>query len=198
MPGRPRRGSTARSAALIALGTLAVHQLRYVIAYGSAAHEQLLRQGHAYLFGALPILVSFSVAALAAGLLWAALGRARAGSPVASPAPRALLYAVAIVAVFAVQESVEGGLSAAHASGLAAVFAAGGWWAIPLALCFGGLCAVLDGGLAKLESRLAGPDAPRPARRSPAAATPSTRLAVPLASLPLAFGLARRPPPRVA
>ena len=54
MSGRPDRGSTARSAALIALAALAVHQLRYLLAYGSAAHEQLLRQGHAYLFGALP------------------------------------------------------------------------------------------------------------------------------------------------
>jgi hypothetical protein len=36
-----------RSAALIALATLAVHQLRYLLAYGSGAHGELLRQGHA-------------------------------------------------------------------------------------------------------------------------------------------------------
>jgi hypothetical protein len=195
MTGRPGRGSTARSAALIALATLAVHQLRYLLAYGSSAHEQLLRQGHAYLFGALPILISFGVATIAAGLARAALRKVPAGTAVASPAPRAVIYAASIVAAFAVQESAEGLLSAGHSSGLAAVLGAGGWLAIPLALLFGAVCAALDGGLARLESQLARVEPIRPRLRPSALPAARTRVAVPLASLPLAFGLARRPPP---
>jgi hypothetical protein len=194
MAGSPSRGSAARSAALIALAALAVHQLRYSLAYGSAAHEQLLRQGHGYLFGALPILVSFCVATLAAGLVRSALGRAPVGSPVTAPALRAVLYAAAIFAVFAIQESAEGMLSAGHLSGLAAVLGSGGWLAIPLALAFGPLCALLDGGLAKVEARLARAERIRLPRPLVAAAIAS-RVAIPLASAPLSFGLARRPPP---
>ena len=190
-----RRGSTLRSAALIALAAFGVHQLRYLLAYGSAAHEELARQGHAYLSHALPILVGFAVAALAAGLLRAAAnGRVR--SAIAEPRLRSILYAVSIFLVFSTQESVEGLLSGGHASGLGAVFAAGGWLALPLAALFGCLCALLEGGLARLESivalRRARVARPRPPRRQPACGSPAL---VPRASLPLAFGIARRPPP---
>jgi len=69
-----RQGSLARSAALIALATLADHQLRYLLAYGSDAHAEMARQGHAYLFAALPVLIAFAVATVGAGLLRAAVG----------------------------------------------------------------------------------------------------------------------------
>jgi hypothetical protein len=193
-----RQGSSARSAALIALATLAVHQLRYLLAYGSGAHAEMARQGHAYLFGALPVLVAFAVATLAAGLLRAAVGAAPGRTAIAPPRSRALLYGFSIAAAFAVQESTEGLLFAGHASGLAAVFGGGGWTALPLALVFGGLCALLDGGLARLESLVAPatpaavlPRAPRLRGAPVAQASPS------LTSSPLAFGLARRPPPPV-
>ncbi len=189
-----RKGSLARSAALIALAELAVHQLRYQLAYGSQAHTELARQGHSYLFGALPILVAFAVATVGAGVVRAAAGKAPR-SPIAAPRARAVLYAVGIAAAFAIQELTEGLLFAGHASGAAAVFAAGGWLALPLALVLGGLCALLDGGLARLEALIA-PDPGiarlRPPRVQGALAFPGT---APLASRPLAFGLARRPPP---
>jgi hypothetical protein len=195
---RCRRGSTLRSAALIALAAFGVHQLRYLLAYGSSTHEELARQGHAYLSHALPILAGFAVAALAAGLLRAAAGE-RARSAIANPRLRSALYAASVFLVFAAQESVEGLMSGGHASGLGAVFAAGGWLALPLAALFGCLCALLDGGLARLESivarRRAPVPRPRPPRRQPAFASP---VLVPRASLPLAFGIARRPPPLAA
>lgn len=194
---RPRRhGSIARSAALIALAALAVHQLRYLLAYGSDAHTELLRQGHAYLFQSVPVLIGFGLSAIAAGLVSAVL-RGPAGTAIASHRLRALLYATSIAAVFAVQETAEGLLFAGHASGIAAaVFGAGGWLVLPLAILFGALCAALDGGFAKLESLVARVESPLPRPRAPRRHDPtSSRTAVPLASLPLAFGLARRPPP---
>jgi hypothetical protein len=193
-----RQGSLARTAALIALATLGVHQLRYLFAYGSDAHAEMARQGHAYLFAALPILIAFAVAAVGAGLVRAAIGAHQGRAAVAPPRSRALLYAVSIAVAFAVQETTEGLLFAGHASGLAAVFGGGGWLALPLALAFGGVCALLDGGLARLESLVA---APRPARVLPRPPrllrTPAAPALPPLGSSPLAFGLARRPPPLI-
>jgi hypothetical protein len=186
-----------RSAALIALAALAVHQLRYLAAYGSGAHDELLRQGHAYLSQVVPILIGFCVATLAATLIRAALRATATGSSAIAPLRlRVLVYAVAIVSVFAVQETTEGLLVAGHTAGIAAVLGAGGWLALPLATFFGALCAALDGGLAKLESLLTKAvlplRRPRAPRRQGAIVS---RTSVPLASLPLAFGLARRPPP---
>ncbi len=100
--------------------------------------------------------------------------------------------------MFAAQETTEGMLFAGHASGIASVLGAGGWLALPLAMLFGALCTVLDGGLAKLEALVALVEPG--ARRRPASCDDSVALSwvlVPLASLPLAFGLARRPPPLV-
>ena len=39
----------ARALALVPMGTLVVHELRYLIAFGSHADRELARQGHAYL-----------------------------------------------------------------------------------------------------------------------------------------------------
>jgi hypothetical protein len=185
-----------RSAALIALAALAVHQLRYLLAYGTDTHEELLRQGHAYLFQVVPILIGFCVATLAATLVRATLSPTPDRAATASPPLRVLAYAVAIAAVFSVQETTEGLLFAGHGSGIAALLGAGGWLALPLAIAFGTFCAALEGGLAKLESLLARPvlraGRPRAPRRN---GTLVSRASVPLASLPLAFGLARRPPP---
>ena len=197
-PGR-RHGSIARSAALIALAALGVHQLRYLIAYGGGAHGELARQGHDYLFGALPILAGFAIATLAAGVMRAAITSSPSPA-LASTRARLVVYAASILAVFVVQETTEGALFAGHASGLAAVLAAGGWLALPLALVFGALCALLDGGLALVEQSVAAivepPPTPRPGIR--VAARGRSRIATPLASRPLQFGLARRPPPALS
>ncbi len=196
MSSQRRHGSIPRSSALIALAALGVHQLRYLIAYGGGAHEELARQGHGYLFGALPILAGFAIAALAAGLLRAAITSSPAPA-LASTRGRAAIYAVAILAVFVVQETTEGVLFAGHASGLAAVLSAGGWLALPLALLFGSLCALLDGGLARVERAVADPGEPMRATRlrPPNLARSGSWIGTPLASRPLVFGLARRPPP---
>jgi hypothetical protein len=194
-----RRPSVLRSAALIALAALGVHQLRYLLAYGDATGEQLAHQGHGYLAAGAPVLIGFALAALVAGLVHAVLGRAGAGPLTSSPRLRVPLYAAAILAVFATQELAEGALFAGHAGGLAAILANGGWLALPLAALAGALAALLDGALVRLEAAIA--KAPRPAalprapRRSGAARSAGL---VPRAATPLAFGLARRPPPAAA
>ena len=63
-PAQPRiaamkpvdRLSLARAAALIAVAELGVHQLRYLLAFGGAAGDQLAHQGHSYLGAAAPVL----------------------------------------------------------------------------------------------------------------------------------------------
>jgi hypothetical protein len=146
------------------------------------------------------VLISFGLATIAAGLVRAAIHVRPIGTAVVPLPLRALLYATSIATVFALQESAEGWLFAGHASGFAAVFGGGGWLALPLAILFGALCSVLDGGLARLDSLVASAArAARTAPRAPRSRLPQVaRSPVPLASSPLAFGLARRPPPRVA
>ena len=190
-----RQGSIPRSAGLIVLAALAVHQLRYLLAYGAGTHESLAAQGHAYLLHALPVLAGFAIAAIAAGLLRAAITGAPGAAALKSRQARMAGYALAILAVFSIQESLEGALFAGHASGAEAVLGAGGWLALPLAALLGAVCALLDSALARLEILVAAPArgsrrrAPRRsgvARRARSAAR-ATRL--------LAFGFARRPPP---
>ena len=55
-----------RAAALIAVGALAVHDLRYLIAYRGGAGEELAVQGHAYLRLATPLIAGLLVLAAAA------------------------------------------------------------------------------------------------------------------------------------
>jgi hypothetical protein len=195
--------SLGRTAALIAVGAFAVHQLRYLAGYGHEAGSELSRQGHGYLAGALPVLAAFLLSAVAAGLLRAALGR-RAG--MAAPTVvaygrdtygrRAALFGVAIALVFLSQESLEGAFSAGHPDGLAAVVARGGWFALPLAGLLGALCALLDRGLTKLEAAIAGGEAFVRTHPAPTdAPRPLPAALVPRNAAPLPFGIAGRPPP---
>jgi hypothetical protein len=190
------RLSLARAAALIAVAELCVHQLRYLLSFGGAAGDQLARQGHSYLAGAAPVLAALAVSLIAAGVLRAALGGRR---PIrfASLPRRTALFALAILAVYCVQESVEGVLSPGHPAGLAALLAHSGLLAVPLSIACGAVGALLDRSFSCLEQLVAAHLSParRRSRAAPRARLPrSPGLAVRAAS-PLAFGLARRPPP---
>jgi hypothetical protein len=187
--------SLARGAALLALGALALHQLRYLLAFGPASGEALQREGHGYLGQALPVLVALAAATIAATLLAAALGGA--GAPRRSGPGRGLLYASALFAVFGAQELTEGALAPGHPAGLAGLVGGGAWVAAPLALLLGCATALVERLLdrAGVALALAGDRRMRPGRAAEPArpALPAPR--VPLAALPLAFGIARRPPP---
>jgi hypothetical protein len=189
-----------RGAALLTLGALAVHQLRYLIAFGPSSGEALHREGHGYLAAALPVLVALAVALLAATLVTGALARSAAGAGLGAGPGRALFYAAALLSVFVSQELVEGALAPGHPAGLAAVVEGGAWVAAPLALGFGVIAAVVERLLDRAEEIISAGLAPaeRPAPAAdPPPATPWEGRA-PLAAAPLAFGLARRPPPAPA
>ena len=119
-----------RAGALLAAGSLAVHELRYVVGYG----EMPAVGGHGYLAVVAP-LVALAFAA-ACGTWVARVGRTSAPDV---RGPRTWLAAsAALVAVFAVQETVE----AIAAGGHPGLLAHGGWLVLPLAVAVGGLIAL--------------------------------------------------------
>jgi hypothetical protein len=192
-----RTATVARSAALLSLGALAVHQLRYAAAFGDRAGAALASEGHAYLTGAIPPLAAMAVATIAAAVLTRGLGgSAGAAAPLWR---RGAAYACALLVVFASQELAEGALAAGHPAGLAGVFGEGGWLAIPLSAAIGAATAFLASLLDRAEDGLGRRVRRREARpaRAPRAIRPTAggRRRPALASRPLAFGLARRPPP---
>ncbi|HEX2358467.1 MAG TPA: hypothetical protein VHH72_01490 [Solirubrobacterales bacterium] len=185
-----------RLASVLALGAFAVHQLRYLAAHGGDAGGSLAHSGHGYLGAIAPLLAGFALAALAATALAARFagphGKRRSGAPVVA-------YGVALLAIYAGQELVEGALSTGRSDGLAALFADGGWMAIPLAFIFGAVAVAVIRALEGVEAVLVllsrRPRRPL-APRSQGDRRPAERLTLLLT--PLGFGLARRPPPAVA
>jgi hypothetical protein len=184
-----------RLAAILALGAFALHQLRYLIAFGDSSSAALARQGHAYMADALPVLGVFALSALLATLI---RGRYGAGLRRMSLSRRAAIFTVALLVIYASQESLEGMLASGHPAGLAAILAAGGWLAIPLAAALGAVAALLAGALEGVELAISRRRAARELRRAPRvqgrahAARNAKRLLT-----PLALGLASRPPPPV-
>ena len=190
----------ARAAALLPLAALAVHDLRYRLAYGGDAGHELARQGHAYLGIAKP-LVGVLFALVVAELL-ARLARAWRVGEVDERAwsrGRLWLFATgALVAVFLGQELLEGAIFAGHPAGLAGVLGAGGWLALPLSFVAGGILTLFLAG-ARAAARALTARHRRPASRRPFSG--GQRLPVAVAarrSPPLASAAAGRAPPRVA
>lgn len=125
---------------MLAPAAFAVHQLRYVLAFGGSAGIQLQRTGHSYLHSVVPWLML--VLALVVGVFLRALGRACAGQRsvprfTISLAGLWLVCSASLVAIFACQEFVEGLFILGHPAGLVGIFGYGGWWSIPAALCVG-------------------------------------------------------------
>lgn len=184
-----RRDLSVRAAGLILTGELAVHELRYLI----APAEQ---KGHGYL----PVLGVLSVVALAAaaGQLAGALESARRTGRDERLTVRFgqawPVLALAIVSVFALQETVEGLLSGAGAGTFAAGFTSGGWVALPLSLAVSAILALaLTGARAAVRgAALAARTAIRPRRPTPRAL--ACALIAPRPS-PLALNLGGRAPP---
>jgi hypothetical protein len=183
MPVRP---SMLRATALVTVAALVLHELRYMIGYGSDSHEALASQGHAYL----PL-----AGALAGGALAVAGARfvARLLRPAAEErAPRlvkAWLYAsVALLVIYACQESVEGAALASH----------DGVVVIPLALVLGGLVAFVLRGASRVLSAAVRRAHAVARRKPPTAPRPRLRAASSARAGLLALNLAGRAPPAVA
>ena len=126
--------------ALLPPAAFAVHELRYVLAFGGGAGAELQRTGHSYLHSVVPWLVVL-IALLVGGFL-RALGRAFSGQR--SVARYSISFAglwlacsACLVAIFASQEFLEGLFATGHPGGLAGIFGYGGWWSVPAAVCVG-------------------------------------------------------------
>jgi len=177
-----------------------VHQLRYYLAYGAGWQAELARTGHSYLHSVVPWLVALAALTLG-GFLWR-LGQALSGQ---RSLPRYsvsllglwLVSAAGLLAIFVVQETLEGFLATGHPAGLAAAFAYGGWWAIPVSLCVGLVLATLfHGGLWVLdETARRRARAPRSAARRAGKAIRPFATVFPVLLAPLAAGWSRRGPP---
>ena len=128
------------TAAFLLVGALAVHELRYVLAFGSQAETALARHGHGYLALLTPVLAALTALCLAAGLVRAATTPGvRPGAPVLRFWPAA---SAALLAIYVSQELLEGVMATGHPAGWVGVFGSGGWLAIPLAVAFGALVAL--------------------------------------------------------
>ena len=132
-----------RYLALLLAGAYTVHTLRYVLAYGAAAHHELIEQGHEYLRPAPLALTLLLAAAVAELLLRLARGGAVAGRRTSVRTAWAIA-AGALLAIYGVQELAEGWLASGHAHGVDAVGAERGWLAVPLAAAVGLAIALLS------------------------------------------------------
>jgi hypothetical protein len=191
-----RTAHRVRLAAILAVGAFALHQLRFLIAFGDSSSAELAQQGHRYMS---ELLAPIAVLVLA-GALATLLRGTEGASPTRAPLVRRIaVYTAALLSIYVVQESLEGILGAGHPAGPAALFAHSGWIALPLAVAIGALSALLARFLERVERAIAVVHATRPQRaRAPASrgrALPARGPSLP--STPLAFGLARRPPPPV-
>jgi hypothetical protein len=196
-PGR----SIARLApvALMPAGTFAVHELRYLLAYGPRASLVLQRQGHAYMHSLVPWLV-LSLGLVLGGFA-RCVGRAWAGE---RSLPRYslslvalwLLCTVSLLALYAGQESLEGLLASGHPVGWAGVFGYGGWWAIPAALCVGLVLAAAYHGARWMLHTVASCGRRRPAIAAGAAVLRVVASVARPRLAPVADGWSGRGPPR--
>lgn len=191
-----RTAQRVRLATVLALGAFALHQLRYLIAFGGSSSAELAREGHGYMADALPVLAVFALSALLATLIRGRFGSELPGAPLVR---RSATFALALLAIYLTQESLEGLLAAGHPGGIAAVLAGGGWLAVPLAVLLGGLAAVLVRALEGIEAAVAALKPRRLLPRPPRVrgrAREGRRVA--LLETPLASGLASRPPPALS
>jgi hypothetical protein len=185
-------------AAVLPAAAFAVHQLRYLLAYGGAASVELARQGHSYLHSLVPWIVL--VLGLAAGAFVSALGRAMTGQ---RSLPRFGLCLLALwltcssclVAIYATQELLEGVFVSGHPAGLEGILGYGGWWAIPVSVCVGlVMAALLHGARWLLDEVAARCGRPSPRRRATRSTPRPARVAASRLA-PLAAGWCDRGPP---
>jgi hypothetical protein len=143
--GIMRVGVRFRAFALLAGAALALHQLRYLLAYGHNTETALGASGHAYFAVLTPIVLTL----VALGFLQFGLRLHRArthGATEGGMPTTGKLWASAtlcLAAVYCAQELIEGQLAGGHAGGIAGVVGGGGWIAGILAFVMGGLIAVL-------------------------------------------------------
>ncbi len=188
----------AASGALLLPAAFAVHQLRYMLAFGAGTGPELERTGHSYLHSVVPWLIL--LVALAAGGFLRALGRAFSRQTTVrrySLSFVALWVACtgALVAIFAAQELLEGVFATGHPTGLSAIFGYGGWWALPTAACVGLVLAACFHGARWIVEAVACRAAQDRASRPPAPSAAPVSQLFRLTPDPLLSGWSTRGPP---
>jgi len=118
-----RRTFTLRALALLGASSLAIHQLRYAIAYGDASPHALGEHGHGYLGIAMPVMIVLALIGLACGMTRVAHGR-RGDAQRASLPVLWLGATVALAGIYGAQETLEG----------AGAIAGSGWIGLALAV----------------------------------------------------------------
>jgi hypothetical protein len=177
---------------------LVVHQLRFVLAFGGDAGQHLSEQGHAYLGFVLPF-VGVALALVFAHFAVSVARRRGADAGPGAPGLTATWVAssVALLLAYGIQEGVEGTLAMGHPAGIAGIFGAGGWIAVPLAFLVGAVVALLLRGAASVLARVAvGPRGARPKPLRPGRRPPRRPELAP--ADPLACHLSGRAPPVLA
>ena len=148
IPRRAGLGGLGR-AALLPPAAFAVHQLRYLLAYGGGAGAELRETGHSYLHSIVPWLVA--LIAFSAGGFLVSLGRAFTRHTntrrfTLSFSGLWVACSAALIGIFVCQELLEGLFATGHPGGLSGVFGFGGWWSVPASACIGlMLAAILHG-----------------------------------------------------
>jgi hypothetical protein len=194
----PSLGWRIRAGALIAIGALGVHDLRYLLAYHGHAGEELAMQGHAYLRFATPLIAGLLVlaaAAFATRLMRAySTGHGDEPRPLPSSSRMWALASALLISVYSTQEWMEGLLASGHPGGIAAPYSHGGWVALPLALVIGLVIALLLRGAAVAIAVVASKGRARLRPAAPAQLPSSVARSV--WSAPSLGALARRLAPR--
>jgi hypothetical protein len=185
-----RIAHNVRLASILAVGAFGLHQIRYLLASGVSSTEHA---AHGYMTDLMAPIAMLVLAAALATLIRGTEGAAPERAPLGR---RIALFAGALLAIYAGQESLEAILTAGHPPLVESMLTGGGWLAAPLALGIGALSALVARALERVERAIAIVHARRVRFRAPAVrgrALPARALS--LAFAPLAFGLARRPPP---
>jgi hypothetical protein len=183
-----RVAHNVRLAAILAVGAFALHQLRYLLVSDASSAEH---SAHGYMADLIAPLAVLILAAALATLIRGTEGAAAARVPLGR---RIVLFAAALLALHLGQEVLEAALTGHPV--LAEAMLDGGWLALPLAVGIGSVSALIARGLEAIEHAIAVVHAERARSRAPVVrGRPLAARGVRLPSRPLAFGLARRPPP---
>jgi hypothetical protein len=185
-----------RAVALLAAGSVMVHELRYVAAYGRHADQVLMEQGHSYtpLLGSLAIiLLAIALARFCGSLLKAGGGVVAEGRP-PSFVRLWLGASASLAAAYALQEGFEGEFAPGHPAGLIGMFGHGGWTALVFALLLGAVIALLTG-IAYYAIELIARRAPRSREHRSTSALKSVFRTAARRRDVLALNLAGRAPP---
>jgi hypothetical protein len=187
-----RTPSALRSTAVLGLAAYCLHQLVYLIGFGTGAGHALEGRGHGYLTFAGPLLAVLALCAIVASLVAAA--RRGVGPASGRRGVGWLFWTVVLLSIFGAQETTETLLRTGSLDQLLSLVHHSGAAALLAAVAVGRLVKVALSGLDTLEATLASAFPPR--RRAPAAlAAAASRAPLHFPQLNLAFGFARRPPP---